>query len=335
MKKKLFGNMPDGKEAFLYKIKSENAEAVLTDKGATLVKFMPYGRDIIGGYDTLEAYVANDSYQGATVGRVANRIENAEFVMDGVKYCLPKNDGNNCLHGGVGFTSYLWEVKEHTDCSITFFRFSGDGEDGFPSGVEVEVTYTLIDTSLWISYLAEPSGKTPIALTNHTYFNLNGLGGTILNHTARIYADRYTEVNENLIPSGIRPSVKDTVFDFTTPRRIGERVGDDFIGYDHNFILCPTVFKEFAGISLGLAAEIENSDMRLSVYTDQPGVQFYIGNFLGNGYDFKGGVKQVRHGAFCLETQTEPNCINHGEGFFDKGDVYSHNTVYTVEKISR
>ncbi len=150
---------------------------------------------------------------------------------------------------------------------------------------------------------------------------------------ATIYADRYTEVDDKLIPNGNRPSVVGTPFDFLTPHKIGERCGGDFIGYDHNFVLSPTQKATLFGKSLDYIAKVSGERLSLEVYTDQPGVQFYIGNFLGDGPDFRGGVKQVFHGAFCLETQTEPDCINHGIGFYNKGEVYTHSVVYKVTKL--
>ena len=211
--------------------------------------------------------------------------------------------------------------------------YSKDGEEGFPANLAVKITYKLEGASLLIDYEARPDGKTPIALTNHAYFNLDGFGGTIEEHVAKIYANQYTEVDESLIPNGIRPNVEGTPFDFKTEHTIGERCGEDFIGYDHNFILAPEKYETLFGKKLGLAAEVKGKKLGMKVYTDQPGVQFYIGNFLGNGPDFRGNVKQVFHGAFCLETQTEPDCINHGIGFYDAGDVYTHSTVYAVEEL--
>ena len=333
MERKFFGKSLSGDDVNLYTLENECAKLTVMDFGLIVVGFEVYGRDIIGGFDTLEDYIKDDSHQGGTIGRVANRIGGASFEIDGAIYNLPKNDGENCLHGGIGFDRRMWTLVEARADALVFSYTSADGEEGFPANLDVTVTMTLKDSTLIISYEATPDGKTPIALTNHSYFNLDGFGGNIKDHTARIYADKYTEVSEDLIPNGKRPSVLGTVFDFQEPHRIGERLSDDFIGYDHNFLLSPSVFEKFLGISTALAAEVWNNDLKLSVYTDQPGIQFYIGNFLGNGPDFKGGVKQVRHGAFCLETQTEPNCINHGEGFYDKGEVYRHICVYKVEKI--
>ena len=255
--------------------------------------------------------------------------------MDGTEYRLPKNDGENCLHGGNGFDRRAWEVTAITDDSITFKYVSEDGEEGFPSSLTVFVTYTLADTALMIDYEAIPDGKTPIALTNHSYFNLDGFGGTVLDHNVKIYAEKYTEVDSALIPTGNHPSVKNTVFDLRSSKKIGAELSDDFAGYDHNFVLSPVEYKNFFGKSLGLVAEVSTTDLSMNVYTDQPGIQFYIGNFLGGAPDFKNGIKRVRHGAFCLETQTEPNCINSAVGFYSRGEKYRHTTVYEFCKAAK
>ncbi len=333
MEKKLFGTLPDGREVYLYTLRNGEAELSVMERGATVVAFRPYGHDIIGGFDTLEQYLQDGSHQGATIGRVANRVGGASFTMDGAIYMLPENDGENCLHGGDGFDHRLWKLEDCGENYLTFSYFSADGEEGFPSGLYTKVTFTLVGATLIISYEATPDGKTPIALTNHSYFNLDGFGGDIEEHVATIYADRYTEVDDKLIPNGNRPEVRGTAFDFTEPHRIGERIGGDFIGYDHNFLLSPTDYREFAGVRTGLAASVTNGELVLNVYTDQPGVQFYIGNFMSNIKPlFRGGHKGITHGAFCLETQTEPDCVNHGIGFYDAGEKYTHVCVYEIKK---
>ena len=333
MEKRYFGTLQTGEQVYIYSLVSREAQVNVMTRGATIVNFIAHGTDIVGGFDTLEDYLADDSHQGALIGRVANRVGDAKFEMDGKIYNLPKNDGENCLHGGDGFDHKNFEVTDYSESSITLEYTSRDGEEGFPSELKVSVTYVLDGAALLISYKAIPGGKTPIALTNHSYFNLDGFGGTIEEHTAVIHADKYTSVDDTLIPDGNNPSVSGTVFDFLTPHTIGERTGESFIGYDHNFVLSHDEYHEVFGKKLALAAEVSGRKLALAVYTDQPGIQFYIGNFLGNGPDFRGGVKQVFHGAFCLETQTEPNCINHGVGFYDKGEVYTHNTVYKVTKV--
>ena len=264
---------------------------------------------------------------------MANRIAGARFIMNGKEYSLPKNDNGNCLHGGDGFDRRMWNVSEHSDDRITFFYTSSDGEEGFPGRLDTEVTYTLDKTSLMIEYKAIPYAKTPIVLTNHTYFNLNGLGESIDGHKVIIAADKYVEVDDELIPTGNTPSVTDTPFDFTTVHKIGDRLDDSFKGYDHYFIFNSTQESEIVGKKLSLAAEMWGDELKMSVYTDQPGAQFYTGNFLGNGPDFKGNIKQVFHGAFCFETHTIPNGVNYGVGFYDNGEVYSQTTVYRIDKI--
>ena len=333
MDKKLFGALPTGESISLYTIKNDDASLTVMERGGTIVKFEAFGKDIIGGFDTLEDYLKDTSHQGALIGRIANRIANASFEMDGKRYELPKNDHGNCLHGGDGFDHRVWNIDEIGEDFITLSYTSADGEEGFPAELHSVVTYKLEGAALLIDYKAYPKGKTPIALTNHAYFNLNGFGGTVEDHIIMINADRYTDVDENLIPNGNRPLVEGTVFDLKTPIRMGERCSSEFVGYDHNFILNGTDCQVLFGKELPLAAVVKADELSMSVYTDQPGVQFYIGNFLGNGPDFRGGTKQVFHGAFCLETQTEPDCINHGVGFYNKGDVYTHSTVYAVEEL--
>jgi aldose 1-epimerase len=335
MIRELFGITKNGDRIEIVTLKNEVAELRVMTRGATIVSFKPYGVDIVGGYDSLSDYEEDtDSYQGATVGRVANRIGGASFTMDGAIYMVTENDNGNCLHGGDGFSFKNWQIEELLENSVTMSCFSPDGEDGFPSGVFTKVTFTLDCAAVIIHYQAIPDGKTPIALTNHSYFNLDGFGGLINDHVMTIYADSYTAVGDNLIPTGERPDVTDTPFDFRSPKKIGTDFGKSVDGYDHNFILCPEIYKDFEGLSLPLAASATNDKLALNVYTDQPGIQFYTGNFLGGEPNFRCGVKRIKHGAFCLEAQTEPNCINHGIGFYDLGDIYEQTTVYEVIKKS-
>ena len=333
MKREIFDKLKSGDVVEIVTLANESAELKIMTRGATIVSFKPFGVSIIGGYDKLEDYEADrGSYQGATVGRVANRIGDASFTMDGAIYMVTENDNGNCLHGGDGFSFKLWNIVDLTEDSVTMSYYSPDGEEGFPSGLNTKVKFTLKGAAVIIEYEARPEGKTPIALTNHSYFNLDGFGGVIDDHIATIYADKYTAVDERLIPTGIRPLVEGTPFDFRIPKKIGKDFDNGIDGYDHNFVLCPEIYKEFKEKSLGLAASVTNNKLTLNVYTDQPGVQFYTGNFLEGEPDFRGGVKKIKHGAFCLEAQTEPDCINHGVGFYDAGEVYRQITVYEVVK---
>ena len=269
MDKRFFGKFPNGEDVYIYRLTDGTTTAEIMEYGAAIVSLCPFGDvDVVGGFDTLEAYTQDTSNQGAIVGRVANRIENACFELNGKTYQLADNDNGNCLHGGVGFRHRLWKVVDYTESSITLSCFSPDGENGFPSNLSVEVTYTLENHSIIISYKAVRT----------------------------------------------EPHLFSPAFD----------------GYDHNMILFPKFHKEFNNQQIGLAARVENPKMIMQVYTDQPGLQFYTGNFLGNGPDFKGHIPQIRQGALCLEAQTEPNCINHGEGIYGKGQEYKQLTIYEL-----
>ena len=327
MNKQLFGTLKNGTEIYQYTLTNGKAICRVMNLGAAVLSLQPFGQtNVIGGFDTLEDYLADDSNQGLIIGRVANRVKNAVFELEGWEYHLIANDNGNCLHSGIGFGHRVWDVKEATQNAITFTYHSPTEEDGFPAALDVEVTYTLENNALHIGYKAIPTGKTPIALTNHAYFNLDGFGGTVDHHTVQIFANRYTAVDDLLIPNGQRPLVEGTGFDFRTPRTLA--INGVFGEVDHNLILSPESFKEFLGQKLGLAATVTTGTLTMNMYTDQPGVQFYTGNFLGNGPAFAGNTPQVQHGGFCMEAQTEPNCITRGEAIYAKGQVYTQLTVY-------
>lgn len=334
MEKKLFGTLKDGSEVFLYTLKNENTRVEIMSRGATIVKFISYGIDIVAGFDTLEGFVEDTaSYQGALIGRVSNRVAGAKFVMDGKEYNLYKNNGDNSLHGGqCGFNTKNWALVSSGDNSITLAYTSPDGEEGYPSTLYTEVVYTLVNDSLIIEYYAKSDGKTPVSLTNHSYFNLDGISETILSHEAEIYADSITEVGSDLIPNGNHPKVEGTVFDFNKRRAIGAFVGDGFTGYDHNYMLTPKGTGSFNGMTLPLVAKFYGKTLEMDVYTDQPCAQFYTGNYLSD-MTFKGGVPAIKHGAFCFETQVEPNSINNGKSFYDQTETYVHKSVYSIKKI--
>jgi aldose 1-epimerase len=290
-----------------------------------------FGFDNIGGYES-----AANAFFGATAGRVANRIADAKFTLDGKTYQLAANDGPNTLHGGLrGFDKVVWEGKPTPGGNgVEFTYTSPDGEEGYPGKLDTKVTYTLSDKNeLRIEFEARTDKATPVNLANHSYFNLAGHGApTINDHELKLYANSYTPVNDTLIPTGEIVPVANTVFDFRDFHRIGERVEQlndkPGKGYDHNFVL------NNQNGSLALAAEIRepNSGRKLSVFTTEPGIQFYGGNFL-TGAEGKGGKKYAHRSGFCVETQHYPDSINQPKFpsvVLKPGDVYKHTCVYQI-----
>jgi aldose 1-epimerase len=295
--------------------------------------------DIVLGHETLEGYIPNPPFLGAVVGRYANRIANGTFTLDGKKYELPKNDGPNTLHGGLkGFDKVTWDgepLKGKT--GVAFSYLSKDGEEGFPGNLKVKVTYTLTDSNeLVIDYEAKTDKATPVNLSQHSYFNLAGEGsGDILIHEVMLNADRFTPVDKNLIPTGELRPVKGTPFDFTAPTKIGARIDDSYEqlvlgrGYDHNWVLN----RKSNDKGLVLAARVyePTSGRVLEVSTDQPGVQFYTGNFLdGTVTGKQGHVYKHRYG-FCLETQHYPDSPNHPDfpsTILETGETFRSQTVF-------
>jgi len=271
--------------------------------------------NIVLGFDSLDGYVktGNKPYMGAIIGRYANRIAGGTFQLDGKTYHVPKNDGDNALHGGInGFNKKVWTAKEIKD-GVEMTYISRSGEEGFPGTLTTTVTYTLVGNELRIEYSAKTDGDTVLNLTNHSYFNLKGQGnGDILGHEMKIYAHRYTPVNANLIPTGDLAPVAGTPFDFLMSTPIGSRIDSDneqlklAHGYDQNWVLD-------GGGKVELAAEAyePTTGRVLEVLTDQPGIQFYTGNFLDGSVTGTGGKVYNRRYAFCLETQHYPDSPNH------------------------
>jgi len=344
-KKEVFGKTPDGKTVDLY---------TLTNSHGMEVRAMTYGgiivslrvpdksgkvADVVLGFDTFDGYLDNKPYMGAIVGRYGNRIANAEFTLDGVKYTLAKNNGPNSLHGGVkGFDKVVWDgesLPNADGAGVAFTYLSKDGEEGFPGNLRVKVTYTLTEKNeLIVDYHATTDKATPVNLTQHSYFNLSGEGnGDILKHEVRLNADKFTAVDDNLIPTGELRLVKGTPLDFDKSTAIGARINDNYQqlviakGYDHNFVI------NRKGDGLELAARVKDpaSGRVLEVVTTQPGVQFYTGNFLdGTVTGKQGHVYKHRYG-FCLETQHYPDSPNHPEfptSILRPGQTYESRTVF-------
>ncbi len=293
--------------------------------------------DVVLGHERMDDYVPNPPYFGAIVGRYANRIANGMFILDGRIYTLPKNDGPNTLHGGIQrtFDKVVWDAAPlNGKTGVEFTYLSKDGEEGFPGNLKVKVTYTLNDSNeLIINYEATTDKDTPINLSNHSYFNLKGEGdGDILNHEIMINADRFTPVNQNLIPTGELRPVKGTPLDFTKPTRIGDHIEDNYDqlklahGYDHNFV----INRHGNGIVLAARAYEPTTGRVLEVSTTQPGVQFYTGNFLDGTITGHGHVYKRRYG-FCLETQHFPDSPNHPSfpsTILRPGETFHQTTIF-------
>lgn len=330
----LFGILPSGEEIYKFTLKSGDSTAEVITLGASLRSFKPHGKEILGGFKTLEEY-ASGTFFGASVGRVCNRIVGGAITIDGSVYELSKNNGEHCLHGGEDrFNTKAWEVISYTEGSVKLGYISPDGQSGFPGEVRVSAEFRLDGTDLSVQYRAIPDKKTPIMITSHGFFNLAGFDRDVLSHTARIYASEYTEVDASRIPTGRRADVAGTFLDFSEPHSFGERIDESPVGYDHNYILNPTEFIEAGGRRLGLGAEVSFGNIKLSAYTDQPGMQLYVMlNPPKKTPIDKTGAEYVRNGAFCLESQIEPDCARRGIGLISAGEEYISTTLYRVERI--
>jgi len=332
-----FGTMPDGRPVELYTLTNQNGLVAKITNFGTIIQELHVpdrqGRlgDVVLGFDRLEPYLGGHPYFGATVGRVANRIANGRFTLDGKHYTLAVNNGPNHLHGGrIGFDKALWQAQPGEGVSVKFSHTSPDGDEGYPGALKVEITMSLSDANEFsIDYVAHCDQSTIINLTNHSFFNLAG-GGDILGHQLMLSAAYYTPKQPSGVPTGEVLPVKGTLLDFTTLQSVGARfaeLGGDPPGYDHNYVI------NRAGKGLALAARLydEGTGRMMEVQTTQPGVQLYTGNYLDGTLTGKGGVVYQRHAALCLETQHYPDSINH-HGFptivLRPGQAYHHTTVH-------
>ena len=341
VKKEAFGRLADGTAVDIYKLTNRaGIEARITTYGAILVSLKLPDRtgifaDVNLGFDGLAGYLGTHPYFGAIIGRYGNRIAKARFTIDGVEYSLPANNNGNTLHGGIrGFDKVVWAaepVRVTDGGGVKLSYLSKDGEEGFPGNLSVTVVYTLTGANeLRVDYEAVTDKKTPVNLTNHAYWNLKGEGrGDVLGHVLRLEADAITAVDSaaNLIPTGEIVPVAGTPFDFTAPHAIGERIAKVEGGYDHNFVL------RSGGGMLAPAARVEEpeSGRVLEIWTDQPGIQLYTGNFLDGTVVGKGGKAYGKHFAFCLETQHFPDSPNHPNfpsTILEPGQTYRTTTVH-------
>ncbi|MBZ5679867.1 MAG: galactose mutarotase [Acidobacteriia bacterium] len=319
-----FGKMPDGTAVEIFTLSDGAYEARIATYGGIVVSLKAPDRngkpaDVVLGFDDLDGYVANSngtsaSFFGAIIGRYANRIARGSFALNGQKYSLPLNNGENSLHGGPhGFNNVVWKGKPVAN-GVEFSYLSKDGEAGYPGNLSARVRYTLVKGNLRIEYWATTDKDTVVNLTNHSYFNLAGQRD-ILNHQLMLHASRFTPVDAGLIPTGELKSVASTPFDFRKATAIGERINADDEqlhrgrGYDHNWVL------DSGGGKLVEAAELydPSSGRVLKVLTDQPGIQFYSGNFLDGSIKGKGGKPDELHSGLCLETQHFPDSPNHSD----------------------
>lgn len=335
----------NGKEVSIYFLKNaNNVEVAITNYGGRVVALVVPDKngkptDVVLGYDSLDHYRnRNEAYFGALIGRYGNRIAKASFQLNGATYQLAANNGPNSLHGGPsGFHNQVWDVAGHTNNSLTLTYLSKDGEEGYPGNLNVKVVYTLTEANeLKIDYEATTDKATVVNLTNHAYFNLNGQGNeTITDHELMINASRFSAVDSTLIPAGAPVEVKGTPFDFTTPKLIGNEIGAEDVqiknglGYDHNFVLNKTAEQ-----AMDKAASVYSSvtGITMDVFTTEPAIQFYSGNFLDGTLIGKGNKKYGYRSAFCLETQHYPDSPNQPSfpsTVLEPGKKYQTTTVYT------
>lgn len=341
MKKTLWGKTREGADVQLFTLTSGPIEVRLTDFGAHLVSVRTPDRtgkvaDVVLGFDSLEPYVKGaNGYQGALVGRFANRIAKGQFTVDGATCQIPINNGPNALHGGpVGFDRYVWKAEELGN-AVEFTHVSPDGDMGFPGTMTARVRYTLDGNTLRLDYSATTDKPTILNLTNHSYFNLRGDDeGDILDHSVELSANHYTPVGAGQIPTGEIAAVAGTPLDFRTPHVVGERINDDFEqltaarGYDHNFVV------HGAAGTLRRAARVTEPEhgRTLMVETTEPGVQFYSGNFLNGTVTGRHGKVYEPRTGFCLETQVFPDAPNHANfpsSVLRPGETFKSTTTFT------
>ena len=340
-----FGTLPDGSAVTLYTFRNAHGtEVKIIDYGGIITSLKTADRsgvfeDVVLGYDSLSGYMKAPSFFGCIVGRYGNRIAKGQFTLDGKKYNLVKNNGENHLHGGTkGFDKVMWEATPSTSAdgaSLKLTYVSKDMEEGYPGNLHVTVTYTLTnDNELKIDYEATTDKKTVLNLTNHSYFNLSGnTKRNILDHKLSLAASKFLPVDATLIPTGELKAVKGTPFDFTSPEIIGKRINDEHpqikagIGYDH----CWVFDKPLGTLGLGATVYDTLSGRYMEMFTTEPGTQFYSGNFLNGTVTGKFNMVYEKRYGMCLETQHFPDSPNKPEFpsvVLSPGETYKTQTIY-------
>jgi aldose 1-epimerase len=337
--KSLFGELK-GRQVYRFELLNEKGNSVsIINYGATVISWQVADkknvvRDIVAGFDNLEDYLTNDIYMGCIAGRYANRIANGRFAINGTEYQLDCNNGVNHLHGGYkGFDKVIWEaaIVDAAVPKLSLTYLSKDGEGGYPGNLSVKVEYSYTnEDELQIEFFAETDKPTPVNLTSHCYFNLTGdISKNMLDHLLMINADHYAAVNENQIPTGELVSVDKTDFDFSELKMISQNFNSTNNGYDHNYVL------KSDGNERSLAARLcdPKNDVQLSVYTTEPGLQFYSGNFLDGRLINRDGISIGKHAALCLETQHFPDSPNHPQfpsTLLLPGKQFKSKTIYKI-----
>lgn len=350
--KQPFGVAENGEKVDLYTFKNKNGmEVSVTNYGGIITKIIVPDKDgnfsdVTLGYDSVEGYIKATPYFGAIIGRYGNRIANGAFEINGSKFILAKNDGDNHLHGGqYGFDKVLWSanpIDDYENPKLELTYLSKDGEEGYPGNLNVKVTYTLtLKNEIKIDYEAITDKETVCNLTNHAYFNLKDCGKSeILDHKIMINADQFTPIDKGLIPTGEQSKVENTPFDFREFREIGSKINDSdeqinlAAGYDHNFVIKGNIGE------MRLAARVieESTGRIIEVHTEEPGVQFYTGNFLDGSIIGKNNIKYNRRTGFCLESQHFPNSPNTEEfpaTLLKPGEIYNTSTIYKFSTVQK
>ncbi|PWD98506.1 aldose epimerase family protein [Marinilabilia rubra] len=348
LKKEDFQTRINNKKTDLFFLRNGNISMAVTNYGGRIVGLLTPDQkgnydDIVLGYSSIKEYMnSNEVFHGALIGRFGNRIDDGKFILDGITYELPKNNGPNHLHGGPkGFHNVVWEVEQSTDSTITMHYLSRDGEMGYPGNLSVDVEYELAsDNSLIIYYKAHTDKKTVINLTSHPFFNLKGEGnGTINDHILKINADYYTPVDSTLIPTGEIAKVSNTPFDFTYKKAIGKDLnkGNDQLrfanGYDHNFVLN----KEDGDLSWAVSIWEPKSGRKMEILTEEPGMQFYGGNFMDGSAIGKSGKPYKFRECFVFEPQHFPDSPNHPNfpsTVLKKGDTFKSKSIYRFSTVA-